>query len=170
MATRWLGPPCILDPRQEVHRAGPGGEYRTGTGLLRRVGRGSAAGHHLEAAQAYQDIQEDEEAVSSADYPERQIARSCTSLMAPWTRSSSAVGICKSAAGLRNQHELDAVIEELSALLPKDKLRRILRAGAPAAPFLGSQKLGNSRKSKSSGCALPKKPSATSHASKPWLN
>ena len=26
---------------------------------------------------------------------------------------------------LRNQHELDAVIEELSALLPKDKLRRI---------------------------------------------
>ena len=26
---------------------------------------------------------------------------------------------------LRNQHELDAVIEELSALLPKDKLHRI---------------------------------------------
>ena len=26
---------------------------------------------------------------------------------------------------LRNQHELDAVIEELSALLPKDKLRRL---------------------------------------------
>ena len=30
-----------LDP-QEVHRGGPG-EYRTGEGLLRRVGRGSAA-------------------------------------------------------------------------------------------------------------------------------
>ena len=28
---------------------------------------------------------------------------------------------------LRNQHELDAVIEELSALLPKDKLRRIYK-------------------------------------------
>ena len=28
---------------------------------------------------------------------------------------------------LRNQHELDAVIEELSALLPKDKLHRIYK-------------------------------------------
>ena len=35
---------------------------------------------------------------------------------------------------LRNQHELDAVIEELSALLPKDKLhRQDLRAGDSGA-------------------------------------
>ena len=58
-----------LDPRQEVRRGGPRGEYRTGEGLLRRVGRGGAAGHHPEAAQDHRDIQEvgDEEAVSGAD-------------------------------------------------------------------------------------------------------
>ena len=32
---------------------------------------------------------------------------------------------------LRNQHELEAVIEELSALLPKDKLHRIYEQAPP---------------------------------------
>ena len=64
-------------------------------------------------------------------------------LQAPWIRCSSGAGICRAPGShnlrlisaavraniqflccwrLRNQHELDAVVEELSALLPKDQL------------------------------------------------
>ena len=36
---------------------------------------------------------------------------------------------------LRNQHELDAVVEELSALLPKEQLYRLYDAGTLQFPL-----------------------------------
>ena len=51
---------------------------------------------------------------------------------------------------LRNQHELEAVIEELSALLPKDKLHRIYEQGTPTA---SSSSTTSSQRTKCSTCA-----------------
>ena len=51
---------------------------------------------------------------------------------------------------LRNQHELEAVIEELSALLPKDKLRRIYEQ-ATRDPYSCTT---SSQRTRCSTCAL----------------
>ena len=57
---------------------------------------------------------------------------SCTRPTAPWTRSSSECW------RLRNQHKLDAVIEDL---LPKDKLRRIYKQATRALAGLVGRKV-----------------------------
>ena len=94
-------------------------------------------GHHPEAAQDHRDIQEAgrptqlQKANGALD---TLFIRGRHMQISTWVSSqklrliSAAVRVNQQFLccwRLRNQHELEAVIEELSALLPKDKLRRI---------------------------------------------
>ena len=83
-----------LDPRQEVHRGGPGGEHRAGADVLGRVGRGviqqrkiTEASKKLEMKKLYQVLVVIDD---FADTPQ---------LQKPRTLSSSGAGACRSAPG-----------------------------------------------------------------------
>ena len=109
-----------------------------------RVGRGGAAPHHPAAAQDHGGVKEvgDEETVSGPDNLRRPSG--CASAPQTQRRPGYAVHQGPSYADqhlvsaavrvnqqflccwrLRNQHELDAVVEELSALLPKEQLYQL---------------------------------------------
>ena len=125
-----------LDSRQEVYRGGPGGEYRTRASLLGRVGRGGAAEHpeaetskKMEMKKLYQVLVVIDD---FADTPQLHKAHGALDTLFIRGRHmqistcvssqklrliSAAVRVnqqflCCCCWRLRNQHELDAVIED----------------------------------------------------------